>query len=266
MQPFAEDDPDGLGRRVQHLIDDRVLRFLKLRQHVPCAVAHRMVRPNSHADAHKLLRTQRVDHRLHTVVSRRPAPRPDPQRPERQVELVVEQYQVLLGLRLVLLDQLAHRLAAQVHESFRLGQHHVGFADAGPRGLRATVAVVHPHAALFGNTVHRQKPHVMRCELVFDARIAEPDDQFHAAYFFFSDFSAFSAFSAFSPPAAASPSASCLPFLMTSGSAVVAAASTPSTGAATTTSFTAVTWAIAWFASVMNLILSLCGRSDTRTV
>ena len=57
------------------------------------------------------------------------------------------------------------------------------------------MAIVHHHAALFGDAVHRQKPQVVRCELVFDARIAEPDDQFHAAYFFFSDFSAFSAFS-----------------------------------------------------------------------
>src|SRR5664279_990916 len=230
-----------------------------------------MVRPNSHADAHKLRRTQRADHRLHTVVSRRTASLPNPQRAERQIELVVEQYQVLFGLHLVLRYQFAHRQAAQVHEGFRLGQHHFGFADAGPRGLRATVAVVHPHAALLGYTVHRQKPHVVRCELAFDARIAEPDDQFHAAYFFFSDFSALSPlsdlapFSAFSPPAA-SPSVSALPFLMTSGSAVVAATSAPSTGVATTTSFTAVTWATAWVASVMNLILSLCGRSETRIV
>ena len=50
------------------------------------------------------------------------------------------------------------------------------------------------HAALFGNAVHRQKTHVVRSELVLDARIAEPDDQLHSAYFFFSDFSAFSAF------------------------------------------------------------------------
>ncbi len=87
---------------------------------------------------------------------------------------------------------------AQVHVGFRLGQHHIFVADAGPRRLRAAVAVVHHHAALFGDAIHRQKPQVVRCELVFDARIAEPDDQFHAAYFFFSDFSAFSAFS---PPA-----------------------------------------------------------------
>src|SRR5664279_5064679 len=268
MQPFAEDDPDGLCRCVQYLIDDRVLRFLKLRQHIPRAVAHRMVRPNSHADAHKLLRIQGADHRLHSVVSRRAASRSDPQSAERQIELVVQQQQVLLGSHLVFVHQLPHRLPAQVHEGFRLGQHHFGFADARPRGLRATVAVVHPYAALLGYTVHRQKPHVVRCELVFDARIAEPDDQFHAAYFFFSDFSALSVlapFSAFSPPAA-SPSVSALPFLMTSGSAVVAATSTPSTGVATTTSFTAVTWAMAWFSSVMNLIFSLRGRSATRMV
>src|SRR5215469_16427748 len=196
-------------------------------------------------------------------MSRRAAPRPHTQRSKRQVEFVVEQHQIAFRLRFVFLYQLAHRHAAQIHVGFGLGQHDIFVADARPRRLGVAVAIVHHHTALFGNAVHRQKPQVVRCELVLDARIAEPDDQFHAAYFFFS---AFSAFSCFSPPSAASPSASCLPFLMTSGSATAASASAPSTGAASTTSFTAVTWAIAWFSSVMNLILSLCGRSLTRSV
>src|ERR1035438_3263971 len=48
--------------------------------------------------------------------------------------------------------------------------------DARSRRLRAAIAIVHAHAALFGNAIHRQKTHVVRCELVLDARIAEPDD------------------------------------------------------------------------------------------
>src|SRR5215469_11053701 len=167
-------------------------------------------------------------------MSRRAAPRPHPQRSERQIELVVEQHQVAFRLYFVLLDQLANRHTAQVHVGFRLGEHDIFVADACPRRLRAAVAIVHYHAALFGDAIHRQKPQIVRCELVLDARIAEPDDQFHAAYFF-SFFSAFSAFSDFSAP-----SASCLPFLMTSGSAA-ASASVPSAGAASTTSFTAAT-------------------------
>src|ERR1035437_7961705 len=154
-----------------------------------------------------------------------------------------------LWLHLVLAYQFTHRSAAQVHKGLRLGQHHFVAGDARSRRLRTAIAIVHAHAALFGNAVHRQKTHIVRCELVLDARIAEPDDQLHRAYFFFSDFSDFSAFSglaALSPPSAASPAVSCLPFLMTSRSVAVASASTtPSTGAASTTSFTAVTWATA---------------------
>src|ERR1035438_346476 len=160
--------------------------------------------------------------------------------------------------------------AAQVHKGLRLGQHYFMAGDARSRRLRAAIAIVHAHAALFGNAIHRQKTHVVRCELVLDARIAEPDDQFHSAYFFFSDFSAFSAFSglaALSPPSAASPAGSCLAFLMTSGSAALSSASTtPSTGTASTTSFTAVTWATAWVSSVMNFSLASCTRSEMRIV
>ena len=53
-------------------------------------------------DPRELLRAQRADHRLHSVVPCRAAPRPNPQRAERQIQLVVQQHQVLFRLRFVL--------------------------------------------------------------------------------------------------------------------------------------------------------------------
>jgi hypothetical protein len=45
------------------------------------------------------------------------------------------------------------------------------------------VPVIHLDSALLGDTVDRQKPHVVWCELVLDARISEPDNQFHRSTF-----------------------------------------------------------------------------------
>src|ERR1700687_314639 len=147
-----------------------------------------------------------------------------------------------------------------------------------------TLAISHFHAAVICDAVDREEAQIVWRELVFNARIAQPDNQFHAASirsaplpgyvrtaalgcpveqssttsrpefehkrcrasldrtdegarpyadlarYFFSFFSGFSGFSAAS--AASSPSTSCLPFLMTSGSAGAAAeaAGNPSAG------------------------------------
>jgi hypothetical protein len=46
------------------------------------------------------------------------------------------------------------------------------------QGLAVPILDLDPPA--FGQPVNGQEPEVMGRELVFDARIAEPDDQFHA--------------------------------------------------------------------------------------
>src|SRR6202040_2776799 len=137
------------------------------------------------------------------------------------------------------------------------------------------------------NAVDGEETQIVRRELVLDARVAQPDNQFHAFVqfvlqrlllcwadrrptmrsYFFSFFSAFSAFAGFSAAGSApsSPSTSCLPFLMTSGSAGTAPASAATaSGVATTSSFTVMTWATGWFASVRNFSFGLCGKSETR--
>src|SRR4029079_12983613 len=136
------------------------------------------------------------------------------------------------------------------------------------------------YAQISRDAINRQKSDVVRRKLIFDSGIAETYDQFHAlnsscrdsrlgcpaergsafprtSYFF-------SFFSAFSGAASPSSSVSCLPFLMTSGSVGAPASAATASGAASTISFTEVTWATGWFSSVMNFSLSECGRSWTR--
>src|SRR5437868_2253662 len=119
------------------------------------------------------------------------------------------------------------------------------------------------HIASLGNAIDCQEAKIVRRELVLDAGIAQTDNQLHS-YFLPSAFLPPSALPpSVLPPSAAPSSVSCLPFLMTSGSAGAAATSvTASAGAASTTSFTEVMWATGWVSSVTNLILGSRGRSD----
>src|SRR5437016_690754 len=99
--------------------------------------------------------------------------------------------------------------------------------------------------ASLGNAIDCQEAKIVRRELVLDAGIAQTDNQLHS-YFLPSAFLPPSALlPSVLPPSAAPSSVSCLPFLMTSGSAGAAAATSApaSAGAASTTSFTDVIWA-----------------------
>src|SRR5947209_2733301 len=209
-----------------------------------------MVRRNSQPYAQDFLRAHGIDNGLHAIVSGGGATLAYANQAERKVQFVINHDQVLLRIHLVLPRELLHRQSAQVHIRFRLGQQNFFFANPGPRSERLAVPVVYGHAALFGNPVNSQKADIVRRELVFDTGIAQPDDQLHASYFL----------------ASAGSSVSCLPFLMTSGSAgATVASAAAASGVATTSSLTEVVWATAWFSSVMNLIEPMWGRSATRS-
>ncbi len=137
-----------------------------------------MIRANTQPDARELLRTQRTDNRLHAVMSPPSGLAGEPARYRTADPTRRTAAPDLLPAGLVLAYKLAHRSAAQVHEGFRLGQHHFVSGDACSRRLRSAVTIVHANAALLGDAIHRQETHVVRCELVFDARIAEPTISF----------------------------------------------------------------------------------------
>src|SRR5262249_42593483 len=164
---------------------------------------------------------------------------------------------------LKILNQLSHGKPAEVHVGLWLGQQNLVSCKPYLGGRRLASAACHIDFASLSDTVDSQKAQIVRRELVLDAGIAQTDNQLHP-YFLPSAFFPPSAFAAAS--GAAPSSVSCLPFLMTSGSAGAAAASAPaSTGATSTTSFTDVMCATGCVSSVTNLILSLCGRSETRS-
>src|SRR5215813_7743685 len=100
-----------------------------------------------------------------------------------KVQLVIDHEQVLLRINFVLVHQLQHRQAGEVHISLRLGQQHFFFADPGPRCKRLAVPVLHHHSALISNAVNGEKPDVVRRELIFDSRIAKTNEQFHVVCF-----------------------------------------------------------------------------------
>src|SRR5258708_4009173 len=218
-----------------------------------------MVRSRAQPHAQYLFRAQRIDDRLHPVVPGGRSALADSHRSQRKVQLVINHEQILLRVGLVFPGQFQHRHAAQVHEGLRFGQQQLFVAEARPGRQCLAVPVIDRHATLRGQPVDQQKADVVRRKLVFDTRIAKTNDQLHAFYFLVS------AFLPSLPSAAGASSVSCLPFLMTSGSAVVvaAAASAAASGVATTSSFTEVTWATVWAPSGMYLILSLCGRPAT---
>src|SRR5438445_12287640 len=90
-------------------------------------------------------------------------------------------------------------------------------------GCRLTSAASDHHIGAVGYTVESQEPEIVRRELILDSGIAETDNQLHS-YFLPSAFLPPSALPSPLPPSAPS-SVSCLPFLMTSGSAGAAATS-----------------------------------------
>src|ERR1700747_3547212 len=101
----------GVQNRVHH-------RELPLRERLQNSRLRRDPQP----DPHKLFRAQRPDDRLHPVVPGGTAALADANRAHRQIQLVVNHDQVCFRSKLVLVEQLLHRDAAQVHESLWLCQ------------------------------------------------------------------------------------------------------------------------------------------------
>src|SRR6476660_7448226 len=83
----------------------------------------------------------------------------------------------------MLRHQFTNRHAAQVHEGLWFRQQDLLVADFCPRRERMTLAISYFHAAVVRDAVNGEKAQIVRRELVFNARIAQPDNQFHARSF-----------------------------------------------------------------------------------
>src|SRR5260370_17187885 len=103
------------------------------------------------------------------------------QRAPGKVQFVLNYDQVRLRVGFVLGDQRPDRIPAPVHEGLGLGQQHRLIPYHRPRRERPALPVSHFHPEIVRHAVYGKKAQVMRRRLVFDTRIAETDDEFHAA-------------------------------------------------------------------------------------
>ena len=110
----------------------------------------------------------------------RTAPLPDANRAQRQVELVVNHKQVPLHIHLMFHHQFPHRKPTQVHVGFRFCQNHRRTRNRCPRRQRAALAIPDFNPKPVGDPIDRQKPEIVRRELVLDSGVAQTDNQFHA--------------------------------------------------------------------------------------
>src|SRR5437879_4449603 len=164
---------------VQYLVHCLELRLLERPQYVSHTVLNLAIRRDAQPDSQELLCTQRPNQRLHPVVTRRAATLPDTNRPQRQVQLVIDHNQISYRVQLVLRKQRAYREATQVHVGLRLGQKNLFCSDRGPCCKRPALAIPDLDPAIVRDTIDSEKTQIVRRELVFDSGIAQPDDQFH---------------------------------------------------------------------------------------
>src|SRR5262245_16569263 len=256
---FFQNHVHRLCSGIEHFVNNFQLRLTERRQNVVDAIRDFMIRRNPQPYAQDLLRTQGIQDRFHPVMPRRAPALANPNPAQRQIQLVVNHDQVTLWLDLVFRHQFMHRQPAQVHVGLWLSQQDLFRANHGASRQSPAVPVANFHAVSLRQTINRQETQVMRRELILNPRVAQPDYQFQeqlsaissqlaassnyggqpvattsdyadaigldqrptARDYFFS----FSFFSAGAASAPSSPSASCLPFLITSGSAGAAPAS-----------------------------------------
>src|SRR5437588_11876864 len=107
---------------------------------------------------------------------------PNANRAERQIQLVVNHDQAIRRIDFEILDQLAHRETAQVHEGLWLCQQDFVSCKLHLGSCRLAPAAGDVDFASLCDAVDGQKAEIVRRELVLDARIAETDNQFHSYF------------------------------------------------------------------------------------
>src|SRR5215470_19541822 len=104
-----------------------------------------------------------------------------PERTQRQGQLVVQNHQVAFRVGLELMNQSLYREAAEIHVRLGLGQNYFPTCHADGCRRCLTTAIHNLHAVIVGDAIYSKKTRIVRRELIFDSRIAETDDQKHAA-------------------------------------------------------------------------------------
>src|SRR3989442_12492347 len=252
--PWAQDPPPGAAPLPRHFRRHFQRRLLHRPQHVGCKVANRMIRPAPDSYPRKVFRAKRADHGPCALVTAGASLGVNPDRSPREL-LLIPDHQQIVEIQLALSQQVSHGNAAEIHVRLRLRQDHVLLTDLSPAHQRLALRSLHANPAAIRKLIDSHKTQVVRRPQIGRIRIPKSDNQPHKprfaclrsaparglrkGHFFSSVCSVFSVVSALGLPSAStasSPSASFLPFLMTSGSAAAATASaTASTGISSST-------------------------------
>jgi hypothetical protein len=80
----------------------------------------------------------------------------------------------------MLIHQLTNRHTTQVHEGLWFSQQDLLVADRRPGRERMALTIPYFYAAVICEAVDGEEAQIVRRELVFNPRIAQPDNQFHA--------------------------------------------------------------------------------------
>src|SRR5437762_1867767 len=195
---------------------------------------------------------------------------------------LIPQHQQISHIQLVLLQQLSYGNAAAIHVRLRLRQDHFFPGDLSSAHQRLGLGPFHANPAAIREFIHGHETQVMRRPVILRIGIPKSDNEPHKGfpavrraeasspavmrYFFFSPLSLFSALGLTSVSAPSSPSTSFLPFLMTSGSAGVAASAATASAGFSSSTFSATTCASTRSGSVINFILAVSsGNSLARS-
>src|SRR5713101_4201863 len=292
MRAFGQDRLHRFGRLRHHLRGDFQLVPAHRAKHIGGQVAHRVFRLNAQSHARELVSAERANQRLQPIVPAGAAALTDAEHAPGQRDIVVD-HDHLGRVTLEPLQQLAHRQAAHVHIRLGLGQQDFLPSQLPPPDVRFRLRPFDANCAALRQPVHDKKTQVVRRPGVFRAGIAEADDQPHQrgrpparvhrlvcatppgrdvirsstpptrCYF---SFSLGLALVSTSPSASSPSSTSFLPFLMTSGSAGAASATTSASAGFSSSARRATTCAITRCGSLTSFIFwGSSGRSAARS-
>ena len=165
---------DGVGGRVEQLVEPLDLVRRELREHVVAAVADRIADPD--AQAAELLGAELVDDRAQAVVPAMAARLAETQLAERQREVVRDDEEVAERGVLAVQD-LADRLTGLVHVGQRLDEGQVQAAVATTDDVRAVaLAPTAIPAGPLSEPIHDQPADVVAGPGVLRTRVPETDD------------------------------------------------------------------------------------------
>src|SRR5712692_2094726 len=169
----------GVAGLADHLRRNFQLRLFHRPEHVLFAAAQRMLGSATQPEPRKFLCADGADHGLGAVVAPRTAVRMNPDRPPRQLHFIPEHQQVV-HIQIVLLQQLSHRDAAEIHVRLRLRQDHIFPGNLSSPRERFALGPFHANPAAIRQFIYGHESQVMRRPLILRIGIPKSDNKPHS--------------------------------------------------------------------------------------